>query len=93
MSLPLTSSLPVLAELYLIVRLLHSDEAQNDKNKSMMLSFTFRVVDEVAQNCREVTEAISGVIYSWALQKMKFCFFAAHLSMQTASEKVFLGAS
>lgn len=28
-------------------------EAQNDKNQSMMLSFTFRVMDAVAQNCRE----------------------------------------
>lgn len=53
MSLPLTSSLQVLTELYFIVRLLNSVEAQNDKNESMMLSFTFRVMDAVAQNCRE----------------------------------------
>lgn len=53
MSLPLTSSLLVLTELYFIVRLLNSVEAQNDKNESMMLSFTFRVMDAVAQNCRE----------------------------------------
>lgn len=53
MSLPLTSSLLVLTALYFIVRLLNSVEAQNDKNESMMLSFTFRVMDAVAQNCRE----------------------------------------
>lgn len=53
MSLTLTSSLPVLTELYFIARFLHSAEAQNDKNESMTLSFTFRAMDAVARSCTE----------------------------------------
>lgn len=89
MSLPLTSSLLVLKELYLRVRLLHSAEAKSDKNESIMLSFIFRVINATGCSSPElqrITGAISGIIYSWASQNMKFCFFAAHLCMQTASE-------